>query len=84
MKVKAKFYRGIEYLVANDLPEEQRKAFERAGVEKIKILIDGKVVSECINYKHYAHWYHEIFFIERAEERKRKSTEATKILMEKK
>jgi hypothetical protein len=84
MKVKAKFYRGIEYIVTTDLPEEQRHAVEHAGIEKIKILVDGKIVSECINYKHYASWYHEKFFIERAAERQRKLNEVAKVYADKK
>jgi hypothetical protein len=67
MKAKAKFFKGIEYVVATELPEDQQLLLEHGGnLEYIKILVDGKVISNCLSYSVYSSWYHSVFFVQRA------------------
>lgn len=58
MKVAAKIYRGIEFVGINELSDREQLALkDNKSLERIKILIDGKIVSNCIQYKHYVTWY---------------------------
>ncbi len=62
MKVQAKYFREIEYVVVSELPEKQQeKLKEFAEGDYIKILIDGQVTGPCLQYKQYAEWYLHIF-----------------------
>lgn len=57
-KVKAKFYKEIQYVLLSDLPESQRtKIVDVLAEEFIKILIDGRIIGPCIQYKQYESWY---------------------------
>jgi hypothetical protein len=59
MKVDCKNYKGIEYVQLNELPQTQQdKLISSLGEQEfIKILIDGRIVGRCIQYKHYSAWY---------------------------
>lgn len=58
MKAKAKFYRGIEFIQVSDLPAEQQVLLQHTSKpERIKILIEGKIVGNCIQYKEYCEWF---------------------------
>jgi hypothetical protein len=60
MKVSPKIYRGIEYVVERDLPEDQQKRLNDSlpSVEFIKILLnDGTILDRCISFKEYSAWY---------------------------
>jgi hypothetical protein len=60
MKIPPSHYREIDYVVVDELPEEQRKQLKAQGsLEFIKILINGKVVGPCVQYKHYELWFHQ-------------------------
>jgi hypothetical protein len=83
MKVSAKYYWGIEYIVISDLPEAQRRSLKVAGIETIKIMIDGRVVENCVVYQQYAEWYHSKFFIERAAEERQKGLSPQKVFVNK-
>jgi hypothetical protein len=63
MKAKARFFKGIEFIQVNELPEEQQILLKSSPntPERIKILIDGKVLDNCILYKEYANWHHTIY-----------------------
>lgn len=62
MKVQATIYKGIEFVSLQDLPADQQLLLQHNdAVERIKILIDGKVNSNCIQYKDYSYWYAMIF-----------------------
>lgn len=61
MKANSKIYKGIEYVVVSDLPADQQMFLEQRKIEQIKILMDGKIVSNCISYEAYSNWYHTIF-----------------------
>ena len=63
MKAKAKFYKGIEYIVVGELPFDQQTllAQRHSTPERIKIMVEGKIVNNCINYQDYSHWFHATF-----------------------
>lgn len=62
MKVQASHYKGIDFVRFNELPEDQQVLLRlNAEVERINILIDGKVVSNCIQFKDYNAWYISVF-----------------------
>jgi len=58
MKVSAKYYREIEYVLVSELPDAQQELLKQnRDADFIKILIDGNVVGPCLQYKHYSDWY---------------------------
>ncbi len=62
MKAAAKTYRGIEFVGVGELAAQQQSALQaNTSIERIKILIDGKIVSNCIQYAHYVKWYADTF-----------------------
>ena len=62
MKVKATVYKGIEFISVNELPADQQLLLMHAQEpERIKILIDGKVQSDCIQYSHYCLWFDMVY-----------------------
>lgn len=62
MKVAAKVYKGIEFIGIDELPSKQQVLLsENKTIERIKILIDGKIVSNCVQYQHYTTWYSTTF-----------------------
>lgn len=63
MKVDCKVFKGIEYVQVSELPDDQRGILIQTINPDlyIKILIDGKIVSGCLQYKDYAGWYNDHF-----------------------
>lgn len=63
MKINSENFKGIEYIQLNELPEDQcQKILESLDRDfLIKLLIDGKIVSNCLQYKDYSFWYDNIF-----------------------
>jgi hypothetical protein len=59
MLAKVKVYKGIEFIELNDLTPEQAVLFKGSAPKEafIKIMIKDKIVSDCIQYKHYRAWY---------------------------
>ena len=59
MKVDAKIFKGIEYVQLNELPQAQREIITQTINPDIfiKLLVDGKIVSGCLQYKDYSKWY---------------------------
>ncbi len=58
MKVKAKYFREIEYVEVKDLPQEQQALLSHyEEADYIKILIDDKIVGPCLQYSQYESWY---------------------------
>lgn len=59
MKVDCKTFRGIEYVQFCDLPKHQQEVLYQTAGESyfIKIMVDGKIISQCIQYKDYSSWY---------------------------
>lgn len=63
MKVKAEIFKGIEFVQINKLPDEQRVKFLESLNRHliIKILIDGKIIGNCVQYHDYELWFDNIF-----------------------
>lgn len=63
MKVDSKIFKGIEYVQVSELPQAQREELTQSinGELYIKILIDGKIISGCLQYKDYNKWYSESY-----------------------
>lgn len=63
MKVGPQSYRGIDFVREPELPADQQEVLRKTpdDPERIKILIDGSVVENCIYYKDYERWYNEVF-----------------------
>ena len=59
MKVNSTIYKGIEFVEISTLPNEQKTSLlESVNPDLlIKILVDGKLMSRCIQYKDYEEWY---------------------------
>ena len=66
MMIKSKVYKGIEYVLLSELPREQQEILN-ASLNKsllIKILINGKITSDCLQYRDYKLWYESIFKVQ--------------------
>lgn len=62
MLAKAKFYRGIEFISVSELPADQQLLLQHVQEpERIKILMDGKILSNCIQYRDYCHWFTTVY-----------------------
>ncbi len=63
MKVDAKIFKGIEYVQVSELPQSQREMLVQTINPDlyIKLLVDGKIISGCLQYKDYSHWYQDQF-----------------------
>ena len=63
MKVQSTIYKGIEYIQVSTLPADQRETLLKT-INKgllIKILIEGKLVSNCLQFKDYEDWFEGVF-----------------------
>jgi len=63
MKVDAKIFKGIEYVQISELPQSQREILTQTINPDlfIKLLVEGKIVSGCLQYKDYNTWYQNHF-----------------------
>lgn len=61
--VPSKNYKGIEYIQLADLPREQQEQMQKTLNREfyIKILVNGEIISNCVQYKDYRKWYETIF-----------------------
>lgn len=59
MKVDSKIFKGIEYVQISELPQAQRELLTHTINPDlfIKLLVDGKIISGCLQYKDYDRWY---------------------------
>jgi hypothetical protein len=59
MKVNSTVYKGIEFVEISTLPSEQKAhLLQTINPELlIKILVDGKLMPRCLQYKDYEEWY---------------------------
>jgi hypothetical protein len=57
--VKSTIYKGIEFVTVSSLSKEEqelfRKTFKRSLL--IKIMVDGVIVHDCVQYKDYVLWH---------------------------
>lgn len=69
MRVQPAYYRGISFVRLSDLPVEQQIALRLSPhhPERIKILIDGKIVDECIQYAAYSEWFTSVYKVAQVE-----------------
>jgi hypothetical protein len=63
MKVERKIFKGIEYVTLAELPQTQREVLLQtlSKDQFIKILIDGVIVSQCLQFKDYSLWFDNVF-----------------------
>lgn len=63
MKVHSTIYKGIEYIQVSTLPSEQKeKLLLSVNPELlIKILVDGKIVTNCMQFKDYEAWFEGVY-----------------------
>ena len=67
MKVKSTIYKGIEYIQINTLPKEQMDSLMKTINREllIKILIDDKLVGNCLQFKDYESWFDLVYSSDR-------------------
>jgi hypothetical protein len=65
MKAESKNYKGIHYVQLSELPVLQQDHLLKTLRSDyfIKIMIDGTIVPQCIQYKDYSVWYEKVFNI---------------------
>jgi hypothetical protein len=63
MMIDSKIYKGIEYVQLNELPQTQREKLTETINQDlfIKIMIDGKIIDNCLQFKDYSFWYNSVF-----------------------
>jgi hypothetical protein len=63
MKVNSTVYKGIEFVEISALPPDQRKILlETIDPDLlIKIMVDGKLIPRCLQFKDYEAWYDNSF-----------------------
>ncbi len=77
MKAEAKIFRGIEFISVNELPADQQLLLRHAQhPERIKILSEGKILNNCIQYNAYSDWYATVYKRSVAVSKKTTSQEA--------
>jgi len=57
--VKSTIYKGIEFVTVSSLSKEERELFQKTFKRSllIKIMIDDKIVHDCVQYKDYILWH---------------------------
>ncbi len=63
MKVNSTLYKGIEYVQVGSLPPDQRELLLQTINRDllIKILVEGKLIGNCLQFKDYEVWFDNIF-----------------------
>lgn len=62
MKVQATSYKGIEFICLPGLPQDQQQLLQHnPQLERINIMVDGKICRDCILYSEYSNWYASVF-----------------------
>jgi hypothetical protein len=63
MKVNSTIYKGIEFIQANALPPDQKeKLLQTINHDLfIKILVDEKLIGNCLLFKDYEIWFENIY-----------------------
>lgn len=59
MRVESELYKGIEYVRVSSLPEDQKEKIKTSlpRDKVIKILKDGSLIEDCIQYTDYLAWF---------------------------
>lgn len=81
-KVESKVFKGIEYIQLGELPDHQREELVRTLNPElfIKIMIDKKVVSQCVQYKDYVSWFDSVYNSSNSRLQKNKSAQHPVVL----
>lgn len=68
MKAESKNFKGIEYIQVDELPQTQReRLLQTIGRNVfIKIMIEGQIVSPCMQYRDYSYWFDTVYKIKAA------------------
>lgn len=63
MKISSSVYKGIQYVQVSTLPAEQReRLLGTINTELfIKILVDGKILGNCLQFKDYEKWFENVY-----------------------
>jgi hypothetical protein len=63
MMIESKKFKGIEYVQLSELPQaQQQRIIETLNNDLfIKIMIDGKIIDNCVQYKDYSFWYTSVY-----------------------
>ncbi len=63
MKVNSTIYKGIEYIQVRELPPKQQELLLQSINHDllIKIMIEGKVVRNCLQFKDYETWFDSVY-----------------------
>ena len=63
MKVNSTIYKGIEYIQVSSLPADQKeKLLQTINNDLfIKILVDEKLIGNCLLYKDYEIWFENVY-----------------------
>ncbi len=63
MKAICSIYKGIEYVQISTLPVDQRERLLQTINSEllIKILVDGKVLGNCLQFKDYDRWFDNVY-----------------------
>lgn len=63
MKVNSTIYKGIEYVQVNSLPEDQKERLLQTINHDlfIKILVDEKLIGNCLLFKDYEIWFDNVY-----------------------
>ena len=61
--VQARNFKGIEFVQLSELPHEQQDILKNTLNNDllIKILVNEKILNDCLQYKDYTAWYENVF-----------------------
>jgi hypothetical protein len=81
MKVESKNFKGIEYIQVDELPQTQReKLLQTIGRDVfIKIMINGKIISQCVQYRDYSYWFDSVYKIKAVQVKETRVSEAMEL-----
>lgn len=63
MKVNSTIYKGIEYIQVRELPADQQELLLQSISQEllIKIMVEGQLVGNCLQFKDYEVWFDNVF-----------------------
>ena len=63
MKVNSTIYKGIEYIQVRELPADQQELLLQSINHElfIKIMVEGQLVGNCLQFKDYEVWFDSVF-----------------------
>ena len=79
MKVNSTIYKGIEYVQVSALPPEQQESLLQTINRDllIKIMVDGKLVGNCLQFSDYEIWFDNIYRAESKQSKVKKDKNDT-------